>query len=84
MRSIDDQELLDWISANVSDSIAGAEMKKYDNNDLKWVANAISSFGFTVNNETLKARNLPFPTKWEDLASPNFFTIKVIKIQMSV
>lgn len=74
LRSIDDPELLAWINSNVSDVIAGAEMKKYDNDDLKWVAAAISSFGFTVNNKTLEERNLPFPTTWEDLASPDFFT----------
>lgn len=75
LRSINDTSLLNWISANVSDTIAGAEMKKYDeSNNLKWVAAAISSFGFTVNNNTLQSRNLPFPTTWEDLASPEFFT----------
>lgn len=74
LRSIDDPELLAWINSNVSDVIAGAEMKKYDNNELKWVSAAISSFGFTVNNKTLEERNLPFPTTWEDLASPDFFT----------
>ena len=45
-----------------------------ESNNLKWVAAAISSFGFTVNNKTLDQRNLPFPTTWEDLASPEFFT----------
>ena len=55
LRSINDTSLLNWISANVSDTIAGAEMKKYDeSNNLKWVAAAISSFGFTVNNNTLQ------------------------------
>ncbi len=55
LRSINDPELLSWISSNVSDTIAGAEMKKYDeSNNLKWVAAAISSFRFTVNNNTLK------------------------------
>ena len=75
LRNITDTSLLNWINTNVSDTIAGAEMKKYDeNNNLKWVAAAISSFGFTVNNKTLESRKLPFPTSWEDLASPDFFT----------
>lgn len=74
LRTIDDPSLLNWISANISDTIAGAEMKKFDGSDLKWVAAAISSFGFTVNNATLASRNLPFPTTWEDLASPAYYT----------
>ncbi|RMG26944.1 MAG: ABC transporter substrate-binding protein [Methanobacteriota archaeon] len=63
------------INDAVPDTLAGAEMKKFDDNgDMLWAANAISSFGFTVNHDVLEARNLTVPKTWEDLASPDFFT----------
>ena len=72
---ITDESLLSVINSAVDDTIAGAEMKSYnDNGDMIWVANAISSFGFTVNHIELEARGLPVPKTWEDLASPEFFT----------
>jgi len=75
LQPITDQALSDYIEANISDSIAGAQLKHYNDADqLLWAASAISSFGFTVNNAELQSRNLPKPTTWEDLASPDFFT----------
>ncbi|MCH8906693.1 MAG: ABC transporter substrate-binding protein [Candidatus Heimdallarchaeota archaeon] len=72
---ITDPDLVALIAANISDTIAGADMKQYDaNGDLIWVGSAISSFGFTVNNAELEARGLPKPLTWEDLAAPEFFT----------
>ena len=48
---------------------------KYYNNEgqLVWVANAISSFGFTINKKVIKDLNLTTPETWEDLASIDFF-----------
>jgi hypothetical protein len=67
--------MLGIINDALPDLIAGAEMKSYDDNDdMLWAANAISSFGFTVNHNELESRGLPMPTTWEDLASPEFFT----------
>ncbi len=73
---ITDSATLAAIDAAINDTIAGAEMKKFDpsTGELLWAANAISSFGFTVNHDVLEARNLTVPRTWEDLASPDFFT----------
>ena len=72
---ITNTSVLSTINAALPDVIAGAEMKSYDDNDdMIWAANAISSFGFTVNHNELESRGLPMPTTWEDLASPEFFT----------
>ena len=52
-----------------------------------WVAAAISSFGFTVNDIFLNRYNLSKPTKWADLASPSmkrdFPTIAMAKPSLS-
>ncbi len=67
--------VLSYIDNAVPDEIAGAKMKSYnDAGEMMWVANAISSFGFTVNHKELEKRGLPVPHTWEDLASPTFFT----------
>lgn len=72
---ITDPDLLASINAAVPDTLAGTTMKEYnDQNELIWASNAISSFGFTVNNKVLQERGLEKPTSWEDLASPDFFT----------
>ncbi len=71
---ISDPDVLAAINDAVEDTLAGAEMKHYNGTDLVWAANAISSFGFTVNNKVLQERNLTKPKTWEDLASPDFFT----------
>jgi len=62
------------INDAVNDTLAGAQMKSYVNGSLMWAANAISSFGFTVNHKELEKRGLPMPKTWTDLASPDFFT----------
>lgn len=67
---INDTETLAVIN-NISDSLAGAPMKRYDDHgNLLWVAAAISSFGFTVNHDFLDEYSLPKPTNWTDLAKP--------------
>ena len=71
---ITDQELIDLFNSVVNDSIAGASMKYYnDNNELLWVANAISSFGFTINKKVIADLGLPTPKSWADLASIEFY-----------
>lgn len=75
---ITDQDLLDIVNETVPMDLAGAEMRKYNAaEELIWVANAISSFGFTVNLDVLERFNLETPTKWMDLASPDFFVDEV-------
>ncbi len=72
---INDTATLAAINEAVNDTIAGAAMKSYgDDGELYWAANAISSFGFTVNHKELEKRGLPVPRTWEDLASEDFFT----------
>jgi ABC-type Fe3+ transport system substrate-binding protein len=59
------------VQARVNDSIAGADMKRLNDADqLMWIAAAISSFGFTVNNDFLTTHSLPKPSSWTDLAGP--------------
>ena len=63
----------------VPNNISGATTRSYNSqNQLLWAASALSSFGFTVNLDVLAQRNLPKPTTWEELASPNFFTSQSI------
>ncbi|MFO7835894.1 MAG: ABC transporter substrate-binding protein [Candidatus Thorarchaeota archaeon] len=55
----------------VPDSIAGADMKRRNEQDeVIWVAAAISSFGFTVNHNFLDDHDLPMPNNWTHLAKP--------------
>ncbi len=62
------------VIARVPDEIAGADMKRNDTDgDILWCAAAISSFGFTVNNQTWAAKSLPWPSAWENLTSPGFY-----------
>jgi ABC-type Fe3+ transport system substrate-binding protein len=66
--------LVDYVDTSINDTIAGAEMIRYDDSDdIIWVAAAISSFGFTVNHDNLAAYGLPIPETWEDLASPTYY-----------
>ena len=72
---ITDPDVVSLIKTVVNDTISGAEMIHYDDSgQILWAANAISSFGFTVNHKVLKERGLPVPETWEDLASPRFYT----------
>ncbi len=60
-------------AAEINDTIAGNSMKRLDGEGrVLWVAAAISSFGFTVNNDFLALRQLPVPTTWEDLANETY------------
>ncbi len=60
-------------AARVNDTLAGADMKRYnDDGDLVWIAAAISSFGFTVNHQFLDDYSLPTPRKWTDLANATY------------
>jgi len=57
----------------VNDTIAGSFMKRFDGQDrVLWIAAAISSFGFTINNDFLADAQLPVPNKWEDLANETY------------
>lgn len=48
-------------------------MKRFDGHGrVLWVAAAISSFGFTVNNDFLADAQLPVPNKWEDIANETY------------
>ena len=80
LKHIDNTTLLDYIRANVPDEIAGARMISNDSSDnIIWVANAISSFGFTINEEFLDDYGLPVPTTWEELASPTYYINPSVK-----
>ncbi|MEM3832478.1 MAG: ABC transporter substrate-binding protein [Thermoprotei archaeon] len=66
---ITDNNTLNVIS-QIPNTIGGVPMKRFnDKGQIMWVAAAISSFGFTVNNDKLQAYKLPKPSKWSDLAS---------------
>jgi len=63
--------LMHTVAARVNDSIAGADMKRYDSHgNLVWIAAAISSFGFTVNDQFLTDYSLPTPRTWTNLSEP--------------
>ncbi len=80
LKPIDNNTLIDYINANVPDTIAGAGMKLNNTSgDLIWVANAISSFGFTVNHKFLDDHGLPVPHTWEELASPAYYIDPSVK-----
>jgi len=69
-------------------AIGTAVMRVNDNQGRPlWIASAISSFGFTTNNEFLRRYNLSKPLHWADLASPNlnraFPTIALAKPSLS-
>jgi ABC-type Fe3+ transport system substrate-binding protein len=60
----------------IPDDINGVPMKRFDaSQNTIWVAAAISSFGFTVNNAKLTQWGISKPSKWIDLASPNLAKI---------
>ncbi|MCK4827926.1 hypothetical protein KA005_70000, partial [bacterium] len=74
MLPFQDQELIDYIEANISETMAGGDMMRRDSsNDILWVGAALSSFGFTVNHANLDAYGLEVPDSWEDLASTDYF-----------
>jgi len=53
---------------DIPDEISGASMKRIVDNNIMWVAAAISSFGFTINKNFLQEYNLTEPDEWKDLA----------------
>jgi ABC-type Fe3+ transport system substrate-binding protein len=60
----------------INDTLAGSSMKRFDGQDrVLWIAAAISSFGFTINNDFLADAQLPVPNKWEDLANETYGTL---------
>ncbi|MHA1200779.1 MAG: ABC transporter substrate-binding protein, partial [Candidatus Heimdallarchaeaceae archaeon] len=73
------EELYAILNESVPTTLAGADMKKFDNGDLVWVANAISSFGFTVNHDFLDLYGLPVPATWEELATPTYYISDSVK-----
>lgn len=63
--------LMQEVADRVPDELAGTNMKRYnDQEELMWIAAAISSFGFTVDHDFLDRYSLPTPTNWTDLAEP--------------
>jgi ABC-type Fe3+ transport system substrate-binding protein len=57
----------------INDTISGNSMKRFDNQRrVLWAAAAISSFGFTINEDFLADKRLPTPSKWEDLANETY------------
>lgn len=80
LKPIDNTTLVDYINTNVPDTIAGAGMKLNNTSgDLIWIANAISSFGFTVNHDFLDQYGLPVPRTWAELASPTYYIDPSVK-----
>ena len=57
----------------INDTISGNSMKRFDAQDnVLWAAAAISSFGFTINEDFLTDAQIPAPNKWEDLANETY------------
>ncbi|WP_297536683.1 ABC transporter substrate-binding protein [Thermococcus sp.] len=67
---ITDQKVLNLIGTQIPKTLAGMPMILEQNGKVYWIAAAVSSFGFTVNKQVLEKQNLPFPHKWEDIATP--------------
>jgi len=73
LQPITNKKVLALIGTKIPESLAGMPMVRKDQNgNVYWIAAALSSFGFTVNKEVLKKQGLPFPQKWEDVASPKW------------
>jgi ABC-type Fe3+ transport system substrate-binding protein len=58
---------------NITDTISNMVIKQFSNEELVWITNSFSSFGFTVNHGILNELNLPVPKSWKDLATPIYF-----------
>jgi len=56
----------------IPDVISGAPSKRIDGDEVHWIGAAISSFGFTINQQALDLEGLPRPTKWIDLANETY------------
>jgi ABC-type Fe3+ transport system substrate-binding protein len=59
----------------IPDMISGAPSKRIDDGEVHWIGAAISSFGFTINQQTLELEGLPQPTKWIDLANETYSVV---------
>ncbi|MEM4492094.1 MAG: extracellular solute-binding protein [Sulfolobales archaeon] len=57
---------------DIPKEIAGASMVREVNGSIYWVAAAISSFGFTVNEVKVSQLGIPYPRSWADLARPEY------------
>ncbi|GAB6135242.1 ABC transporter substrate-binding protein [Thermococcus prieurii] len=66
---ITDQKVLGLIGKQIPKTLAGMPMIREENGKVYWIAAALSSFGFTVNKQVLEKQKLPFPHKWEDIAT---------------
>ncbi|WP_457742049.1 ABC transporter substrate-binding protein [Thermococcus sp.] len=69
---ITDQKVLGLIGKQIPKTLAGMPMILEQNGKVYWIAAAVSSFGFTVNKQVLEKQKLPFPHKWEDIATPDW------------
>ncbi len=77
---VTDAELFTAVNDSVPATLAGAGMKSFDGEGaMIWAANAISSFGFTINNDFLSTYGLPIPQTWEELASPTYYISDSVK-----
>ena len=80
LKHVSNATLKAYIDARVNDTVAGAMMKYKDTSgDYIWIANAISSFGFTYNEDFLNDYGLDVPTTWTELASPDFYISETVK-----
>jgi ABC-type Fe3+ transport system substrate-binding protein len=59
----------------IPDMMEGAPLKRIDDDEVHWIGAAISSFGFTINTNTLELEGLPQPTKWIDLANETYSVV---------
>jgi len=59
----------------IPDMMEGAPLKRKDDDEVHWIGAAISSFGFTINTNTLELEGLPQPTKWIDLANETYAVV---------
>ena len=69
---ITDKKVLSLIGTQIPKELAGMPMIREENGKVYWIAAALSSFGFTVNKQVLEKQNLPFPHKWEDIATADW------------
>ncbi|ANF21853.1 ABC transporter substrate-binding protein [Thermococcus piezophilus] len=73
LKPIEDKKILSLIGTDIREEINGIPLVRYgDDGKVYWIAAALSSFGFTINQQVLKQWNLPEPEKWEDLGSEAF------------
>ncbi|WP_297498636.1 ABC transporter substrate-binding protein, partial [Thermococcus sp.] len=72
LQPITDQKILDLLGKQIPTELAGMAMVLKNGTKVYWIAAALSSFGFTVNKQVLQKQKLPFPHKWEDIASADW------------